>query len=173
MASIFQSANATYGKSAGNDGINSSSKSNTSPTYKYEMEFQELQTNLLCFPEKVALRLTKVDYELFKQVQPIEYLCLATLDMNNFKGTSSSSADVRAAFDSRLNRNNKKSLDSTHKPFKCVQDLINIYKEVSSWIKKLIQSQSSFDKRLAIILSHNLLKINNYNSAREIWLELK
>lgn len=60
--------------------------------YKYEQEFQELQFILLWFPEEVAFRLTDVEYELFRQVPPMEYLRHATLDMNNFKTASSVSA---------------------------------------------------------------------------------
>jgi len=40
---------------------------------------------LLWFPEEVSLRLTQVEYDLFKQVPPAEYLRHATLDMNNHK----------------------------------------------------------------------------------------
>lgn len=59
-----------------------------------------------------------------------------------------------------------------------VQDLIVRYKEVSSWIKRLIQSQPSTDKRTAIILSAircaiTCWNIGNFNSSREIWLGLK
>ena len=61
---------------------------------------------------------------------------------------------------------------------KSVQDLIVRYKEVSSWIKKLIQSQPTAEKRLAIILSAircsiTCWNIGNFNSSREIWLGLK
>ena len=61
---------------------------------------------------------------------------------------------------------------------KSVQDLIVRYKEVSSWIKKLIQSQPTSEKRTAIILSAircaiTCWNIGNFNSSREIWLGLK
>ena len=61
---------------------------------------------------------------------------------------------------------------------KSVQDLIVRYKEVSSWIKKLLQSQPSADKRLSIILSAircaiTCWNMGNFNSSREIWLGLK
>ena len=59
-----------------------------------------------------------------------------------------------------------------------VQDLIVRYKEVSSWIKRLIQSQPSTDKRTSIILSAircaiTCWNLGNFNSSREIWLGLK
>lgn len=145
----------------------------TSVVFRYEQEFQELQLILLWFPEEVAIRLTNVEYELFKQVHPIEYLRHATLDMNNFKqrqmplsSRDESQTDV-----------NKQTADCTQLS-RSVQDLIVRYKEVSSWIKKLIQSQPTAEKRLAIILSAircaiTCWNIGNFNSSREIWLGLK
>ncbi len=136
---------------------------------KYEQEFQELQLMLLWFPEEVAIRLTEVEYELFKQVHPIEYLRHATLDMNHFKQYRSSRANGGKLLD--------ETLDNKDAP-KSVQDLIVRYKEVSSWIKRLIQTQPSAEKRLAIILSAircaiTCWNIGNFNSSREIWLGLK
>ena len=72
--------------------------------YKYEAEFEELQLALLWFPEEVAYRLTEVEYDLFKQVHPSEYLRHATLDMNNFKSCASASTyygDASPAFKQR------------------------------------------------------------------------
>jgi hypothetical protein len=151
--------------------------------YKYELEFQQLQLMLLWFPEEVAIRLTEVEYELFKQVPPIEYLRHATLDMNNFKTVNLSSNNS----DSRKSKlKNDLTEEVSHAEVgaapvvytKSVQDLIVRYKEVSSWIKKLIQSQPTADKRLSIILSAircaiTCWNIGNFNSSREIWLGLK
>jgi hypothetical protein len=74
--------------------------------------------------------------------------------------------------------NHSNSIVSAAVGGKTVQDLIVRYKEVSSWIKKLIQSQPSADKRLAIILSAircaiTCWNMGNFNSSREIWLGLK
>lgn len=154
----------------------------TSAVYKYELEFQELQLILLWFPEEVAIRLTEVEYDLFKQVHPSEYLRHATLDMNNFK---SSAYQKSTNVDSLRNTNTISSEPDTAansskvaEPARSVQDLIVRYKEVSSWIKKLIQSQPTAEKRLAIILSAircaiTCWNIGNFNSSREIWLGLK
>jgi hypothetical protein len=162
--------------------MRSTIKSNTS--YKYDLEFQELQLILLWFPEEVAIRLTEVEYELFKQVPPIEYLRHATLDMNNFK-TSSFNISSQTQQANKLKDLNQSSLDQNFSktnneivPSKSVQDLIVRYKEVSSWIKKLIQSQPSAERRLAIILSAircaiTCWNLGNFNSSREIWLGLK
>ena len=162
----------------GRSGIYSAEKA--SAVYKYELEFQELQLILLWFPEEVAIRLTEVEYDLFKQVHPSEYLRHATLDMNNFRAsacqkstnlrnTNSVSSEAETAGNS-----NQKVTEVA----RSVQDLIVRYKEVSSWIKKLIQSQPTAEKRLAIILSAircaiTCWNIGNFNSSREIWLGLK
>jgi hypothetical protein len=173
--------------------INNKTNMTLSQTYKYEQEFQELQMILLWFPEEVAIRLTDVEYELFKQVHPSEYLRHATLDMNNHKSSLIAEAsanrarnEILSTMSSSLDCNTlNASLDTDNsliieqpKVSRSVQDLINRYKEVSSWIKKLIQSQPSLDQRLAIILSAircaiTCWNIGNFNSSREIWLGLK
>jgi len=159
-----------------------SSNKQTSTAYKYEMEFQQLQIMLLWFPEEVAIRLTEVEYELFKQVPPIEYLRHATLDMNNFKTSLMSnrtdSRKGKLANDLAEEISNNGEASAVVLCTKSVQDLIVRYKEVSSWIKKLIQSQPTPDKRLSIILSAircaiTCWNIGNFNSSREIWLGLK
>ena len=164
---------------------------NNTISYKYELEFQELQLILLWFPEEVAFRLTNVEYELFKQVPPVEYLRHVTLDMNHFKSHNMINYDHNQTniplikspstnfSETSSNIDNKSSsLVNAAIPTKTVQDLIVRYKEVSSWVKKLIQSQPSADKRLAIILSAircaiTCWNIGNFNSSREIWLGLK
>jgi phosphatidylinositol phospholipase C epsilon len=129
------------------------------------------------------MRLTEVEYELFKQVHPIEYLRHATLDMNNFKySLIANSVKQNQPNNSNLNDETQaqscESKGAQASTFRTVQDLIVRYKEVSSWIKKLIQSQPTSEKRLAIILSAircaiTCWNIGNFNSAREIWLGLK
>ena len=110
----------------------------TQATYKYELEFQELQLILLWFPEEVAIRLTEVEYELFKQVPPTEYLRHATLDMNNFKSSHLADAIDAAKV---INNTNEIKTNTTSPidikvsppnstPTRSVQDLIVRYKEV-------------------------------------------
>jgi len=163
----------------------SSSNKQQNAAYKYELEFQQLQLMLLWFPEEVAIRLTEVEYELFKQVPPIEYLRHATLDMNNFKtgNLSSNNSDSRKSklkndLTEEVSHGGEAAGAAPVVYTKSVQDLIVRYKEVSSWIKKLIQSQPTADKRLSIILSAircaiTCWNIGNFNSSREIWLGLK
>jgi len=173
-------ANAPISSIFNSNGFKMRSTIKSNASYKYDLEFQELQLILLWFPEEVAIRLTEVEYELFKQVPPIEYLRHATLDMNNFK--TSSFALSSHVPQTNKSRDNQASSDNTFckevVPSKSVQDLIVRYKEVSSWIKKLIQSQSSTERRLAIILSAircaiTCWNLGNFNSSREIWLGLK
>jgi hypothetical protein len=104
--------------------------------------------------------------------------------MNNFK-TSSFNISSQTQQANKLKDLNQSSLDQNFSktnneivPSKSVQDLIVRYKEVSSWIKKLIQSQPSAERRLAIILSAircaiTCWNLGNFNSSREIWLGLK
>jgi phosphatidylinositol phospholipase C epsilon len=142
--------------------------------------------NFKRFPEEVAFRLTEVEYELFKQVHPIEYLRHATLDMNNFKYSLIAGDKKTHLNSSQLSKEKNVANESTataasqsnNTVYKSVQDLIVRYKEVSSWIKKLIQSQATSDRRTAIILSAircaiTCWNIGNFNSSREIWLGLK
>ncbi len=136
MHSLFSSYNGGQG---GNGGLFSNNKPQV--TYKYEQEFQELQFILLWFPEEVALRLTEVEYELFKQIPPMEYLRHATLDMNNFKTVATdtnktrvvnNSSDKHSASESLTDSSNGNSSSSNQPSIKCVQDLIIRYKEVKN-----------------------------------------
>jgi hypothetical protein len=158
---------------------------------KYESEFLELQLILLWFPEEVAFRLTDVEYELFKEVHPSEYLRYASLNINNIKSallaeTNNKLLTTNADPPEQTTSNQETSTTTTTiKPIKLnnvstktVEDLLVRYKEVSSWIKKLIQSQPTGEKRLAIIFSAircsiTCWNIGNFNSSREIWLGLK
>ncbi|RNA40782.1 1-phosphatidylinositol 4-5-bisphosphate phosphodiesterase epsilon-1 [Brachionus plicatilis] len=158
IASIFSKSSYSYGY-----GTTSNFYGSARPCFKYEKEFQELQMLLLWFPEEVAVRLTQIEYELFRTIAPAEYLRHATLDMNNFKSGDTTNID----------KDCKQPLHASK-----VQDLIVRYKEVSSWIKRLIQSQTTIDKRIAIILSIircaiTCWNIGNFNSARELWLGIK
>lgn len=157
-------------------------------SFYYAKEFEQLQALLLWFPEEVAYKLTEIEYELFKSVQPIEYLRHVSLDMANFKVTRltllKTTTTTKTATSPNIANTNQttptvdSNNDNTKAQNKTVQDLILRYKEVSSWIKKLIQLQESPDKRLAITLSCircaiTCWNIGNFNSAREIWLGLK
>ena len=172
--------------------MNSTWFGQTHTLYKYEKEFQELQFILIWFPEEVALRLTDVEYELFRQIPPIEYLRHATLDMNKTVQadnmpyrqstaklvTSDKEEQQQTTATTASESKEKTATNSTTTTTKTVHDLIVRYKEVSSWIKRLIQSQPTSDKRLAIILSAircaiTCWNIGNFNSSREIWLGLK
>lgn len=109
LASIFSKNSYSYGYGTRNNFYGSSR-----PCFKYEKEFQQLQIILLWFPEEVAIRLTEVEYEIFKKIPPSEYLRHAILDMNNFKYNETNNCNHL-----------KNSLNLK------VQDLIVRYKEVS------------------------------------------
>lgn len=133
--------------------------STASNTYQllYNKELTYYEQLLPYYPEEVAYLLTDVEYELFNNVKPIEYLRHIVLDYTSFM-----------------------TQDYQHNcvPHKTIQDLIQRYKEVSSWIKNLIQSQDNDLKRSNLIMSCircaiTCWNIGNFNSAREIWLGLK
>ena len=163
---------------------------------KYDKEFGELEAMLLYFPEEVAVRLTYVEYELVRQVKPIEYLRYAVLDMSHHHHSHSphhwhqrkagaggrappTSKRSMADVDENIAANSKSSSSrSSSDGNKSVHDLILRYKEVSVWIKRLIQSQMSVDNRTLIVLSAircavTCWNMGNFNSSREIWLGLK
>ena len=107
---------------------------------KYEAEFQELQLILLWFPEEVAFRLTEVEYALFKQVHPSEYLRYASLNLNNAKSAMLAESAAAATVANVSSSNNKseladqsdtKSIKLNNVSVKCVEDLLVRYKEVS------------------------------------------
>lgn len=140
MTSIFSANGLGFGYGSNRNGFGSpgaafysSGARSSGNCLKYEAEFQELQLILLWFPEEVAIRLTEVEYELIRQVPPIEYLRHATLDMNNFK--SSLVSEAAAARQNKSNANNTsvsfEQSDTRSMPNKSVQDLIVRYKEVN------------------------------------------
>lgn len=109
IASIFSKNSYSYGYGTRNNYYGS-----TRPCYKYEKEFKELQIILIWFPEEVAIRLTEVEYEIFKKIPPSEYLRHVILDMNNFRFNET--------------KNNKNNIENSQNLK--VQDLIVRYKEV-------------------------------------------
>ncbi len=98
---------------------------------KYEAEFQELQLILLWFPEEVAFRLTEVEYALFKQVHPSEYLRYASLNLNNAKSAMLAESAVSNNKTETIDQSDTKSIKLNNVSVKCVEDLLVRYKEVS------------------------------------------
>uniref|UniRef100_UPI003590261E 1-phosphatidylinositol 4,5-bisphosphate phosphodiesterase epsilon-1 isoform X2 n=1 Tax=Myxine glutinosa TaxID=7769 RepID=UPI003590261E len=84
---------------------------------------------LLCFPEEVALALTKHEASLFRQIAPHRYLSFLTNDLlvaRVWPSTSASSADLG------------------------IDDMINWFNKVSGWVTWLILVASSMEEKRRI-----------------------
>lgn len=135
--------------------------SNMKPA-KYEAEFQELQLVLLWFPEEVAFRLTEVEYELFKQVHPSEYLRYASLDINNVKSAMLAESSNKSLLEnsqvttdpqsSPKSTTKSKSLKLNNVSTKSVEDLLVRYKEVNLFIYSAAKASdpSGFEKKIFV-----------------------
>lgn len=127
---------------------------------RYCAELEELQ-ELLHFPEEVALRLADYEYQLFYQVQPIDYLRQVTFELGGDTGQSSSESTAS-------NSSTRSSVSS----------LINRFNEVSAWVTQLIISQPTHDARRAVLscvlrVALSCWNIANFNGAMEIIAGLK
>uniref|UniRef100_A0A8D9BY52 Phosphoinositide phospholipase C n=2 Tax=Cacopsylla melanoneura TaxID=428564 RepID=A0A8D9BY52_9HEMI len=106
----------------------------------------ECLQRMLHFPEEVAAALTEVEYRLFYNVPPIDYLRQVTLDV----GTPSNAA-----------------------PKSSVRTLVKRFKEVSSWVTHLIITQPAYEDRKCVLscilrVALSCWNMGNFNSAMEI-----
>ncbi|KAK3593089.1 hypothetical protein CHS0354_038127 [Potamilus streckersoni] len=118
---------------------------------RYTKELENLQ-KLLHFPEEVAHLLTKTECELFQNVLPADYIRQITMDLSRGSVVNSKLSGV--------------------------EDLVQRFNEVSTWITQLIITQPTHDNRKAILscilrLAHYCWCIGNFNSAMEILAGLK
>ncbi|CAL4059438.1 unnamed protein product, partial [Meganyctiphanes norvegica] len=112
----------------------------------YTEELERLQ-KLLHFPEKVALELTDLEYDLFYRIPPIAYVRHVTSDLR------------------------PKSLRD--QPTPSVMHLTKRFKEVSSWITHVIVSQPTQEDRKAVLscilrVALSCWNMGNFNGAMEI-----
>ncbi|KAK6186334.1 hypothetical protein SNE40_008387 [Patella caerulea] len=117
---------------------------------KYSAELEQLQ-KMLHFPEEVALLMTKTEHELFMSVSPAQYVRHITVDLTR-------SSDSRTGL--------------------CVEDLIQRFNEVSTWITQTIITQATHEDRKAVLscilrLAVYCWVLGNFNSAVEILAGLK
>ncbi|XP_042223651.1 1-phosphatidylinositol 4,5-bisphosphate phosphodiesterase epsilon-1-like isoform X2 [Homarus americanus] len=121
----------------------------------YSDELEGLQ-KLLHFPEEVALKLTKVEYELYYRVPPIAYVRHVTSDLRPYPRGQHFSASTTVA----------------------VAHLTKRFKEVSSWITHVIVSQPTHEDRKAVLscilrVALSCWNLANFNGAMEIITGLK
>ncbi|ESO98394.1 hypothetical protein LOTGIDRAFT_114718, partial [Lottia gigantea] len=113
-------------------------------------ELEQLQ-KMLHFPEEVALLMTKTEHELFTSVSPAQYVRHITVDLTR-------TSDARTGL--------------------CVEDLIQRFNEVSTWITQTIITQATHEDRKAVLscilrLAVYCWVLGNFNSAVEILAGLK
>ncbi|XP_062591377.1 uncharacterized protein LOC134252848 isoform X1 [Saccostrea cucullata] len=118
---------------------------------KYSQELQNLQ-KMLHFPEEVALLLTETEHALFTCVPPAHYIRQVTTDIS------------------------RGSL--VYHKVSSVEDLIQRFNEVSSWVTQLLITQPTHEDRKAILsciirLAFYCWCIGNFNTTMEIVAGLK
>ncbi|XP_052101647.1 uncharacterized protein LOC127735503 isoform X2 [Mytilus californianus] len=118
---------------------------------RYSKELEHLRKRLH-FPEEVAIMLTNVEHGLFNSILPSHYIRQVTTDLTR---------------GSVVNRKNSS-----------VEDLIQRFNEVSSWVTQLIITQPTFENRKAILscilrLAFYCWCIGNFNTTMEIVAGLK
>ncbi|XP_015189292.1 PREDICTED: 1-phosphatidylinositol 4,5-bisphosphate phosphodiesterase epsilon-1-like [Polistes dominula] len=150
-------------------------------------ELEDLH-KLLHFPEEVALRLTEVEYQLFYQVPPNEYLKQVAQDLNALQKSASKPSPPPPPTPSPSCSSPSKANSSTQTEeesswpgatvFSSVQTLINRFNEVNSWVINVINSGTTVEERQAVLSC--LLRValtcwntGNFNSAMEIIAGLK
>ncbi|KAG7298450.1 hypothetical protein JYU34_018078 [Plutella xylostella] len=136
-----------------------------------QSSFEELiiLKSILHFPEEAALRLTDVEYQLFYQVPPIDYLRQVTLDLG---GEGVLGALGERQMIRRAPPTHTQQLRSS------VRALIRRFNEVSAWVTDLLLSQCTLEERkgtlaCALRMALTCWNIGNFNGAMEIVAGLK
>nr|KAF7427170.1 hypothetical protein H0235_006864 [Vespula pensylvanica] len=146
-------------------------------------ELEDLH-KLLHFPEEVALRLTEIEYQLFYQVPPNEYLKHVSQDpiaLQKSAARPPPSPSRSCSSPSTANSSTQTEEESSWPGvtvFSSVQTLINRFNEVNSWVTHAITSGATVEERQAVLSC--LLRValtcwntGNFNSAMEIIAGLK
>ncbi|XP_060069522.1 uncharacterized protein LOC132549598 [Ylistrum balloti] len=118
---------------------------------KYSEELENLQ-RLLHFPEEVAILLTDMEHTLFNEIPPSHYIRQVTTDLS--RGST------------------------VYRKLSSVEDLIQRFNEVSSWVTQLIITQPTHEDRKAILscilrLAFYCWCLGNFNTTMEIVAGLK
>ncbi|XP_021351592.1 uncharacterized protein LOC110449213 [Mizuhopecten yessoensis] len=118
---------------------------------KYSEELENLQ-RLLHFPEEVAILLTDMEHSLFNEIPPSHYIRQVTTDLS--RGST------------------------VYRKLSSVEDLIQRFNEVSSWVTQLIITQPTHEDRKAILscilrLAFYCWCLGNFNTTMEIVAGLK
>ncbi|XP_071091113.1 1-phosphatidylinositol 4,5-bisphosphate phosphodiesterase epsilon-1-like [Haliotis cracherodii] len=117
---------------------------------QYDTELEQLQ-KMLHFPEEVAMMLTDSEHSLFTSIPSAQYVRQVTIDL---------------------------SRSPTHRKHPCVEDLIQRFNEVTTWITQIIITQATHEDRKAVLscilrLAVYCFVLGNFNSAVEILAGLR
>ncbi|CAH1784522.1 unnamed protein product, partial [Owenia fusiformis] len=117
---------------------------------QYTKELDSYQ-KLLHFPEEVALLITEKEYQLFYKIPPAYYIRQVTMEL------------------SKTCLSNKS---------RTVQDLVQRFNAVSSWVTHLIITQPTHEDRKAVVscvlrLANSCWNLGNFNATAEILAGLK
>uniref|UniRef100_A0A182RS41 Phosphoinositide phospholipase C n=1 Tax=Anopheles funestus TaxID=62324 RepID=A0A182RS41_ANOFN len=125
-------------------------------------ELEELQY-ILHFPEEVALRITDMEYQLFYQVSPVDFINEAILELKRERcgvvaGGGRDGGSIQSPFSSFIS-----SLNPIRKRFD----------ETSAWTNYIVLSQGTQDERKAAFacllrVAISCWNIGNFNGAKEI-----
>ncbi|CEF70920.1 1-phosphatidylinositol 4,5-bisphosphate phosphodiesterase epsilon-1 [Strongyloides ratti] len=123
---------------------------NDEPITLFKLELERLQY-ILHFPEEVAFQLSATEYQLFYNIQPIDYVRYVSCDITNVPVIDNPSP---------------------------VKNLVKRLSEVSSWITHVIISQPTHeDRKIALLAIIRMIdtcwNIGNFNAAIEILMGLK
>ncbi|XP_050082243.1 1-phosphatidylinositol 4,5-bisphosphate phosphodiesterase epsilon-1-like [Anopheles aquasalis] len=128
-------------------------------TVPFSGELEELQ-NILHFPEEVALRITDMEYQLFYQVSPVDFIndAIYELQKERYSGSRECGAHLQSPFSSFIS-----SLNPIRKRFD----------ETSAWTNYIVLSQGTQDERKAAFacllrVAISCWNIGNFNGAKEI-----
>uniref|UniRef100_A0A0N5BH47 Phosphoinositide phospholipase C n=1 Tax=Strongyloides papillosus TaxID=174720 RepID=A0A0N5BH47_STREA len=120
------------------------------PITLFKLELERLQY-ILHFPEEVAFQLSSTEYQLFYNIQPVDYVRYVSCDITNVPVIDNPSP---------------------------VKNLVKRLSEVSSWITHVIISQPTHeDRKIALLAIIRMIdtcwNIGNFNAAIEILMGLK
>lgn len=134
----------------------------------------ELLYTMLHFPEEVAFRLAEVDYELFYNVAPVDYIQHVTLCLNQINPEEQTAAHSKGTNKIKQKPHQQYSSNKTYN----VQDLIRRFNKISCWVTHLIIIQPTHDDRKAVLsclirVAQCAFNMGSFNTVQQILAGLK
>ncbi|XP_052867196.1 1-phosphatidylinositol 4,5-bisphosphate phosphodiesterase epsilon-1-like [Anopheles cruzii] len=167
-------SNAATGGGAGGGGAGGGSSGGgtlvaAAVTVPFSGELEELQ-NILHFPEEVALRITDMEYQLFYQVSPVDFINDAIYELQKERwrgGGGGSGSDGGGGSGAPHLKSPFSSFTSSLSPIR------KRFDETSAWTNYIVLSQGTQDERKAAFacllrVAISCWNIGNFNGAKEI-----